>query len=141
MAEPMASMVAPTPAEVTERAVSSVAGVEQPAEDRIPPVKVIVTAPSQDQPGAVAVAPEGVVQSAPPGAHVDPPVAPEAVQTEEGPAGGSSSAAVVPHRVRRVWLGVRIEREKVETSLSASKRSRVGPLGLVSVISPWLCLA
>ena len=90
LAEPTASMVAPTPAEVTERAVSSVAGVEQPAEDRIPPVKVIVTAPSQDQPGTVVVAPEGVVQSAPLGA-----------QTEEGPAGGSSSAAVVPHRVRR----------------------------------------
>jgi len=40
-----------------------------------------------------------------------------------------------------VWLGVRIEREKVETSLSASERGRAGPLGLVSVISPWLCLA
>ena len=48
LVEPTASMVAPTPAEVTERAVSSMAGVEQPAEDRIPPVKVIVTAPSQD---------------------------------------------------------------------------------------------
>ena len=89
LAEPTASMVAPSPAEVTE------------AEDRIPPVKVIVTAPSQDQPGAVVVAPEGVVQSAPPGAYVDPPVALEAAQTEEGLAGGSSSAAVVPHRVRR----------------------------------------
>ena len=40
-----------------------------------------------------------------------------------------------------VWLGVRIEREKVETSLNASERGRAGPLGLVSVISPWLCLA
>ena len=46
LADPTAPMVAPTPAEVTERAVSSVAGAEQPAEDRIPPVKVIVTAPS-----------------------------------------------------------------------------------------------
>jgi len=101
LAEPTASKVAPTPAEVTERAVSSAAGVEQPAEDRIPPVTVVVTAPSQDQPDAVVVAPEGVVQSASPGAHVDPPVALEAAQTEEGPAGGSSSAAVVPHRVRR----------------------------------------
>ena len=39
-----------------------------------------------------------------------------------------------------VWLGVRIEREKVEMSLSASERGRAGPLGLISVISPWLCL-
>ena len=39
-----------------------------------------------------------------------------------------------------VWPGVRIEREKVETPLSASERGRAGPLGLVSVISPWLCL-
>ncbi|XP_066320398.1 uncharacterized protein [Miscanthus floridulus] len=96
LAEPTASMVAPTPAEATERAASSVAGMEELAEDRMPPV--IVTAPSQDQPGAVVVAPEGMVQSAPPGAHVDPPVAPEAVQTEEGAAGGSLGAAVVPHR-------------------------------------------
>ena len=34
--------------------------------------------------------------------------------------------------------GFRIEREKVETSLSASERGRARPLGLVSVISPWL---
>ena len=40
-----------------------------------------------------------------------------------------------------VWLGVRIEREKVKMSLSASERGQAGPLGLVSVISPWLCLA
>ena len=39
-----------------------------------------------------------------------------------------------------VWLGVRIEREKVEMSLSPSERGRAGPLGLVLVISPWLCL-
>ena len=39
-----------------------------------------------------------------------------------------------------VWLGVRFEREKVETPLSASEWGRAGPLGLVSVISPWLCL-
>ena len=37
-----------------------------------------------------------------------------------------------------VWLGVRIEREKVETYLFASERGQAGPLGLVSVISPWL---
>ena len=35
---------------------------------------------------------------------------------------------------------VRIEREKVETPLPASKRGQAGPLGLISVISPWLCL-
>jgi len=35
-----------------------------------------------------------------------------------------------------VLLGVRIEREKVETSLSASEQGQAGPLGLVSVISP-----
>ena len=40
-----------------------------------------------------------------------------------------------------VWLGVRIEREKVETSLSVSERGQARPLGLVSVISPWLCFA
>ena len=44
---------------------------------------------------------EGVVQSAPLGAQVDPPVVLEATQTEQGLAGGSSSAVVVPHRVRR----------------------------------------
>ena len=68
MADPTAPMVAPTPAEVTERAASSVAVVEQPAEGRIPPVEAVVTAPSQDQSGAIVVALEGVVQSVPPGA-------------------------------------------------------------------------
>ena len=58
----MAPVVAPTPAEVTERAASSMADVEQPAEGRIPLVEVVVTTPSQDQPGAVVVAPKGVVQ-------------------------------------------------------------------------------
>ncbi|XP_066330686.1 kelch repeat-containing protein At3g27220-like isoform X2 [Miscanthus floridulus] len=101
LANPTASVVAPTPAKVTEQAASSMVDVVQPAEGRIPPVEVVVTAPSQDQPGAAAVALEGVVQSAPPGAQVDPPVALEAAQMEEGPVGGSSSAAVVPHRVRR----------------------------------------
>ena len=33
-----------------------------------------------------------------------------------------------------VWLGVRIEREKVEMSQSTSERGWVGPLGLVSVV-------
>ena len=47
------------------------------------------------------VALEGVVQSAPLEAQVDPFVALEAAQMEEGPIGGSSSTAVVPHRVRR----------------------------------------
>ena len=37
-----------------------------------------MTAPSQDQLGAAVVVLEGVVQSAPPGAQVDPPVALEA---------------------------------------------------------------
>ena len=48
LADPTAPMVAPTPVEVTERAASSVAVVEQPAEVRIPPVEVVVTALSQD---------------------------------------------------------------------------------------------
>ena len=39
-----------------------------------------------------------------------------------------------------VWLGVRIEREKVEMSQSTFERCQAGPLGLVSVVSPWLCL-
>ena len=39
-----------------------------------------------------------------------------------------------------VWLGVRIEQEKVETSLFVSEQGRARPLGLISVISPWLCL-
>jgi len=101
LADPTASVVAPTPTEVTERAASSMADVEQPAEGRIPPVEAVVTAPSQDQPGAVVVALEGVVQSVPPGAQMDPPVAIEAAQMEVGLVRGSSSAAVVPHRVRR----------------------------------------
>ena len=68
LADPTASVVAPTPAEVTEQAASFMADVVQPAEGRIPPVEVVMTVPSQDQPGTVVVAPEGVVQSAPPGA-------------------------------------------------------------------------
>ena len=47
------------------------------------------------------VALEGVVQSAPSAAQVDPPVALEVAQMEEDLVGGSSSTAVVPHRVRR----------------------------------------
>ena len=58
-----------------------------------------MTTPSQDQPDAVVVALEGVEQSVPPGAQMDLPVALEAAQTEVGLARGSSSAAVVPHRV------------------------------------------
>ena len=60
-----------------------------------------MTAPSLDQPGMAVVAHEDVVQSAPPEAQVDPPVALEVAQMEEDPVGGSSSTAVVPHRVRR----------------------------------------
>ena len=68
LANPTASVVAPTPAKVTELAASSMADVVQPAEGRIPPVEVVVTAPSQDQPGAVVVVLEGIVQSTPLGA-------------------------------------------------------------------------
>ena len=57
---------------------------------------------------------------------------PELFDKLRGPDGLSSM------EILWVWLGVRIEREKVETSLSASEQSRAGPLGLVSVISPWL---
>jgi len=48
LADPTASVVAPTPAEVTEQAASSMADVVQPAKGRISPVEVVVTAPSQD---------------------------------------------------------------------------------------------
>ena len=68
LADPTASVVAPTPVEVTEQAASSMADVEQPAKGRILPVEAVVTAPSQDQRGAVVVALEGVVQSASSGA-------------------------------------------------------------------------
>ena len=61
LADPTAPMVAPTPVEVTERAASSMADVEQPAEGRIPPVEVVVTVPNQDQPGIAAVVLEGAV--------------------------------------------------------------------------------
>ena len=46
LANPTASVVAPTPAEVTELAASSMADVVQPAEGRILPVEVVVTVPS-----------------------------------------------------------------------------------------------
>ena len=46
LADPTVSVVAPTPVEVTERAASSMADMEQPAEGRIPLVEVVVTAPS-----------------------------------------------------------------------------------------------
>ena len=102
LVDPTAPVVAPTPTEVTERVASSAADAEQPAEGHIPLVEVVMTAPSQDQPGAVVVAPEGVVQSTSPGAQVDPPVALEAAQMEEDLVGGSLGImAVVPHRVRR----------------------------------------
>ena len=44
---------------------------------------------------------EGAVQSVPPGAQVDPPVALEAAQMEEDPVGGSSSIMAVVRRTRR----------------------------------------
>ena len=68
LADPMASVVAPTPAKVTEQAASLMVVVVQPAEGRIPPVEAVVTAPSLDQPGTAVVAHEGVAQSAPLGA-------------------------------------------------------------------------
>ena len=46
LANPTASVVAPTPTEVTELAASSMVDVVQTAEGRIPPVEVDVTAPS-----------------------------------------------------------------------------------------------
>ena len=65
------------------------------------PVPSVVIEQRQAQPDAATVVLEGAVQSVPPGAQVDPPVMLEAAQVEEGPVGGSSSVAVVPHRVRR----------------------------------------
>ena len=101
LADPTTSMVAPTPAVVTEQAASSVADVVQPVEGRILPVEAVMTVPSLDQPGTAVVAHEDVVQSAPSEAQVDPPVALEVAQMEEGPVGGSLIAVVVLHRVRR----------------------------------------
>ena len=60
---------------------------------------------------------------------------PESFDKLRGPDGLSSM------EILWVWLEVRIEREKVETSRFASERGQAGPLGLVSVISPWLCSA
>ena len=60
---------------------------------------------------------------------------PESFDKLRGPDGISSL------EILWVWLGVRIEREKVETFLFAFERGQAGPLGLVSVISPWLCSA
>jgi len=60
---------------------------------------------------------------------------PESFDKLRGPDGLSSL------EILWVWLGVRIEREKVETSLFAFERGQAWPLGLVSVISPWLCSA
>ena len=68
LADLTAPVVAPMPAEVTEQAASSMADVVQPAEGHIPPVEVVVTMPSQGQPGAAAAVLEDAVQSAPPGA-------------------------------------------------------------------------
>ena len=96
-----APVVAPAPSVVAEQTASFVVGVVQPAEGRVSPMKVVVTALSQAQPDAATVVLEGAVQSVPPGAQVDPPMMLKAAQMEEGPVRGSSSVAVVPHRVRR----------------------------------------
>ena len=86
------------PVEVTELAASSMADVVQPAEGRIPPVEVVMTALSEDQPGAAMVVLEGIVQSTPPGAQVDPPDVLEAAQMEEDPVRGSSGIMAVVRR-------------------------------------------
>ena len=65
MADPTASVVAPTPVEVTEQVASLMADMVQPAEGHIAPVEAVVTAPSLDRPGTAVVAHEDVVQSAP----------------------------------------------------------------------------
>ena len=54
------------PLVVAEQAGSSMVGAAPPAEGPVSPVEVVVTTPSQDQPGAVVVASEGVMRSAPP---------------------------------------------------------------------------
>ena len=41
------------------------AGAAPPAEGPVSPVEVVAAAPSQDQPGAATVVPEGVVRSVP----------------------------------------------------------------------------
>ena len=80
-ADPTAPAVALSPLIVAEQAASSVVGATQPAEGPVSPVEVVVTVPSQDQPSAVVVASEGVMQSAPPEAQVDPSVVLKAAQT------------------------------------------------------------
>ena len=65
------------------------------------PVTSVVAEQSQAQPNAATVVLEGAVQSVPPGAQVDPPMMLEAAQMEESSVEGSSSMAVVPHRVKR----------------------------------------
>ena len=47
------------------------AGAAPPAEGPVSPVVVVMTAPSQDQPGVATVVPESVVRSAPPEAPVE----------------------------------------------------------------------
>ena len=81
-----------------------------------------------------AVVLEDVVQSAPPGAQVDPPMMLEAAQAEEGPVGGSLSVAVVSHRVRR---------EAPPAPLSGGSRSPVRgepPLQWMAAQDPTLAL-
>ena len=56
-----AAVAAPAPLVAAEQAGSSVVGAAPPAEGRVSPVEVVVTAPSQDQPGAATVVLEGAV--------------------------------------------------------------------------------
>ena len=64
-------VAAPTLLVAAEQAGSSVAGAAPLAEGPVSPVVMVMTAPSQDQPGVATVVPESVVRSAPPEAPVE----------------------------------------------------------------------
>ena len=61
LADSAVAVAAPAPLVATEQAGSSVVGAAPPAEGRVSPVEVVVTAPSQDQLGAATVVLEGIV--------------------------------------------------------------------------------
>ena len=65
LAGSMAVVAAPTLLVAAEEAGLSVVGAVPPAECPVSPVVAVVIAPSQDQPGAATVVPEGVVRSVP----------------------------------------------------------------------------
>ena len=56
-----AAVVVPAPLVAAEQAGSSAVGAASLAEGRVSPVEVVVTAPSQDQPGVATVVLEGAV--------------------------------------------------------------------------------